>query len=87
MSDDNAQYGIRVVAVCCSWVDTAMIEGTTEGTPKPRQFIDKVVPFGRIATVEEVFDVIVFLTSLKASYMTGVGRIVDGGATLCVHLM
>lgn len=62
-----------------------MIDGATEGTPELRQFIDKVVPFGRIATVEEVSDVIVFLTSPKASYMTGVGCLVDGGATLYVY--
>ena len=62
-----------------------MIDGAIEGTPHLRQFIDRVVPLGRIATVEEVTNVIVFLTSPKASYMTGVGCIIDGGATLCVY--
>jgi NAD(P)-dependent dehydrogenase (short-subunit alcohol dehydrogenase family) len=43
-----------------------MIDGATEGTPQLRQFIDRVVPLGRIATVEEVTNVIVFLTSPNA---------------------
>lgn len=62
-----------------------MIDGATEGTPQLRQFIDRVVPLGWIATVEEVTNVILFLTSPKASYMTGVGCIIDGGATLYVY--
>jgi len=37
------------------------------------------VPVKRLATPEEIADVIVFVASAKASYMTGASIPVDGG--------
>jgi 3-oxoacyl-[acyl-carrier protein] reductase len=37
-------------------------------------------PLGRVATPEEVADVIVWLASDRASYITGQTILVDGGA-------
>ena len=86
---DVAQFVVihteQVLAACPSLVDTPMIDGATEGTPELRQSIDKVVSLGRVATIEEVSDVIVFLPSPMASPMTGVECINDGGATLYVY--
>ena len=42
------------------------------------------VPMGRIARAEEVADVIVFLASPRASYVSGAVLQVDGAATRCV---
>ncbi|KAI0006811.1 hypothetical protein F4779DRAFT_595045 [Xylariaceae sp. FL0662B] len=83
---DNAKYGIRVVAVCPSWVDTPMVDRAMAGDPSLKPLIERAVPLGRIASAEEVSDVVMFLSSHKASYITGVGWIVDGGATLTVHV-
>ncbi|KAH6656003.1 hypothetical protein BKA67DRAFT_690700 [Truncatella angustata] len=82
---DNAKYGIRVNAVCPSWVDTPMIDRAIEGDKSLKSHIDSVVPLGRIASPEDVSNVVMFLSSDKSSYVTGVGLIVDGGATLTVH--
>lgn len=79
---DNAKYGIRVVAVCPSWVDTPMIDRAKLGDAGLQARIEKTVPLGRIATQQEVSDVIVFLSSYRASYITGTTYIIDGGATL-----
>ncbi|KAF7508608.1 hypothetical protein GJ744_009157 [Endocarpon pusillum] len=44
--------------------------------------IERAVPLGRIAKTDEVSDVIVFLSSPRATYVTGAGWIVDGGTML-----
>ena len=83
---DNAPYGIRVNAVCPSWVQTPMMDRAFDGSPGLRESVNKAVPMGRIALQEEVSDVIVFLSGAGGSYVTGVGWIIDGGTTLQMHL-
>jgi NAD(P)-dependent dehydrogenase (short-subunit alcohol dehydrogenase family) len=79
---DLARYGIRVNAICPSWVETPMIDRAVAGDPNLAMIMKRVVPLGRIATKEEVSDVLMFMSSPRASYVTGAGWMVDGGATL-----
>ncbi|KAF2439287.1 short-chain dehydrogenase/reductase SDR [Karstenula rhodostoma CBS 690.94] len=79
---DLAKHGVRVNAICPSWVETPMVEAAVAGNKELEQMMQKVIPMGRIAKVEEVADVIVFMSSPLASYVTGVGWIVDGGTLL-----
>ena len=79
---DNAPYGIRVNAVCPSWVQTPMMDAAFVGNPSLSELVQKSVPIGRIAQPEEVSDVVIFLSGPGGSYVTGVGWIVDGGTTL-----
>jgi NAD(P)-dependent dehydrogenase (short-subunit alcohol dehydrogenase family) len=44
------------------------------------------LPLGRIALPEEVADVVCFLASERASYLTGITITVDGGITRGVYL-
>jgi 3-oxoacyl-[acyl-carrier protein] reductase len=39
------------------------------------------IPWGRMATAEEVANAAVFLVSPRASYITGVNLVVDGALT------
>ena len=46
----------------------------------------KAYALGRIATPEDIADLVTFLVSARASFMTGVCITVDGGATRGVYL-
>jgi 3-oxoacyl-[acyl-carrier protein] reductase len=47
---------------------------------------EKGYPLGRIATPEDIADVVCFLVSARASFITGICITVDGGATRGVYL-
>jgi len=79
---DLAKDGIRVNAICPSWVETPMVERAIAGDPNLSTLMKRVVPLGRIATQEEISDVLMFMSSPRSSYVTGAGWMVDGGSTL-----
>ncbi|THV53465.1 hypothetical protein BGAL_0050g00320 [Botrytis galanthina] len=54
---DNAQYGIRVNAICPSWVDTPMVSKAVQGDPSLGELMKTVIPMGRIAQQEEFSEV------------------------------
>jgi NAD(P)-dependent dehydrogenase (short-subunit alcohol dehydrogenase family) len=59
-----------------------MIDKAFAGSPEVLLTLSDSIPAGRLARTEEISDVILFLSSPKASYVTGVGWLVDGGTTL-----
>jgi len=72
-----ARYGeINVNAVAPGFVKTAMTEKIPEKIKK--MFID-MIPFHRFAEPEEIADVVVFLASDRARYITGQVIGVNGG--------
>lgn len=82
---DNAAHRIRVNAICPSWVDTPMVDAAMDGNPNLEKMMKTIIPMSRIARPEEIADVVLFMTSPRSSYVTGVGWIVDGGTTLQVQ--
>ncbi|TVY80407.1 2,5-dichloro-2,5-cyclohexadiene-1,4-diol dehydrogenase [Lachnellula suecica] len=83
---DNEKYGIRVNAICPSYVDTPMIERAVKRVPGLEKMIAKASPLGRSAVPEEVANVIVFCCSPSASYINGIGLPVDAGMLLTARL-
>jgi meso-butanediol dehydrogenase/(S,S)-butanediol dehydrogenase/diacetyl reductase len=77
---DNARDGIRVNAVCPGPVDTPILSGI-QAVPGLRAIWEDVVPMGRFARAEEIAEVVAFLASDAASYVTGISVPVDGGLT------
>lgn len=82
MAVDLADKHIRVNCVCPGAVDTPMIRSTIELDHNPsklRNILDKMHPLGRMAQPSEIGEVIAFLASDRASFMTGSIVTVDGG--------
>ncbi|CAG8953709.1 hypothetical protein HYFRA_00006598 [Hymenoscyphus fraxineus] len=82
---ENAAHGIRVNAICPGWVETPMVDLALAGDPSLLQMMKTIIPMGRIAKPDEIADVVLFMTSPRSSYVTGVGWLVDGGTTLQVQ--
>ncbi|KAI6080565.1 short chain dehydrogenase [Hypoxylon rubiginosum] len=76
------QSAIRVNTVCPAFVDTPMIQSAIEMNPMVKHAIDNMTPFKRAATVDEVADYIVFLSSPSASFIHGTALAIDAGFTL-----
>ncbi|HBT47733.1 MAG TPA: 2-deoxy-D-gluconate 3-dehydrogenase [Peptococcaceae bacterium] len=75
-----AKYNIRVNAVSPAFISTPMVERVL-ADPKWHQLITSRTLLGRPGSPEEVAEVILFLASPRASYITGANILVDGGWT------
>jgi NAD(P)-dependent dehydrogenase (short-subunit alcohol dehydrogenase family) len=90
VANDYGRSGVRANAVCPGWVRTPMGDEYMDELVQARG-IDREAayelshqqhPLGRPAEPEEIADVIAFLLSPRASYITGASVMVDGGASV-----
>ena len=83
MALDYAAENIRVLAVNPGTIDTQMVRAAAALEPgDPDEIIQKWGkghPIGRVGTPEDIANVVLFLASDKASFMTGEFVNVDGG--------
>ena len=73
LAQEVARRGITVNAVAPGFIKTDMTEGLDEGELK------KMIPANRFGTPEEVADLVAFLVSPKAGYITGNVVSINGG--------
>ena len=76
MSNELAGRGVRVNAIAPGYVETEMAESLEDWK---RREVEARIPLGRFAQPEEIADVIAFLLSDDARYITGAVLPVDGG--------
>jgi len=75
-----AKDGVRVNGVAPGYIRTAQLLSEEHSLgPKGAETAGAFIPMGRIGEPEEIADVIVFLASDSARYMTGQVVVVDGG--------
>jgi NAD(P)-dependent dehydrogenase (short-subunit alcohol dehydrogenase family) len=80
-----APHGIRVNAVSPGLTDTQIwqdIQAAAEDAEQARQHWFDNIPLGRVQTPREVANVVLFLASDEASYITGANLMTDGGMTI-----
>lgn len=73
-----APHGIRVNAVGPGSIDTAMMAGVNSN-PQAMETVMSRTPMKRIGQPREIGDIVAFLVSDKASYITGETIYADGG--------
>ena len=86
---DHGPDGIRCNAVAPGWIDTALNVDFISSLPEPETFearIGNIHPLGRIGKVKEVAELIVWLASPSASFITGQVLTIDGGRTAKLSL-
>ena len=81
-----ARDNIRVNAVCPgdTYVERWRIDERRDGSisfEEELKAMGKALPIGRVGTVEEIANAVLFLASDESSFMTGATLIVDGGNT------
>jgi meso-butanediol dehydrogenase / (S,S)-butanediol dehydrogenase / diacetyl reductase len=87
---DYGRQGVRANAVCPGWVRTPMADSDMDrvahahGLDREGAYAraHRQHPLGRPAQPEEIADVIAFLASPRAAYITGASIMVDGGTTV-----
>ena len=90
MSKDLARDNILVNAVCIGLIKSAQIERAARRrfpdlpVDQAWQRMGENIPVGRIGETQEAADVITFLVSARASYITGVAVNIDGGTSSVV---
>jgi NAD(P)-dependent dehydrogenase (short-subunit alcohol dehydrogenase family) len=75
---EAAGSGVRVNAVAPGPIETGMLNRFT-GTDERKAGLITTVPLKRVGAPEEIAQTIVFLSSDKASFITGASFLVDGG--------
>ncbi|WP_417683898.1 SDR family oxidoreductase [Roseibium sp.] len=82
---DFVGKGIRCNALCPGTVDTPSLRGRIASAPDPveaeKNFIARQ-PMGRLASVDDMTPMVVYLLSDESSYVTGQAMLVDGGVTI-----
>lgn len=78
LSKELGHFGIRVNVVAPGLIDSEMVRGIK---PEILQRYLNVIPMKRLGQAEEVAEVVIFLLSDAASYITGQTIVVDGGFT------
>src|SRR5947209_15509668 len=73
---EYAEAHIRVNAVCPGYINTRMTEETMR---RRGEAILAQVPFHRMGNPEEIAEMVVWLCSDRASYVSGAAYNVDGG--------
>ncbi len=80
MAVELAHLGIRVNSVAPTFIETPLTKPMLDN-PAFRDFVQAMIPLGRIGQPDDVAAAVVYLASPAASMITGTSLLVDGGWT------
>lgn len=84
LADELSPSGVRVNALCPGWIDTPFNDPYWSSQADPEaaaRALEALIPMRRQGAPEDVADVVLFLCSPAARYITGQAVVVDGGYT------
>lgn len=81
-ADRFGEKGLRIMSVSPGIIMTPMAEAAAESHPEAMDFLKSITPAKRTGKPEDVANMVEFLISDKASFMTGSDVLVDGGLKL-----
>ena len=82
---DFVGQGIRCVAICPGTVDTPSLHQRLKDTGDYDAAMSEFIarqPMGRIASAQEITELVLYAASDAAAYMTGQALVIDGGITI-----
>jgi NAD(P)-dependent dehydrogenase (short-subunit alcohol dehydrogenase family) len=80
MAAELAPKGVRVVSIAPTFIKTPLTTPFFDD-PKFHKWVHDRIPLGRLGTIDEVAQAVVFLASPAAGLVTGSSLLVDGGWT------
>ncbi|MDO5725148.1 MAG: SDR family oxidoreductase [Tissierellia bacterium] len=87
-AQEFGKKGLRILSVSPGIIMTPMAKKAAEAHPEQMNYMKSVTPAGRNGEPEDIANAVEFLTSDKASFITGTDLLVDGGlANILPELM
>ncbi|KAF1847893.1 NAD(P)-binding protein [Cucurbitaria berberidis CBS 394.84] len=80
-SEDYANQGLRINAVCPGYTETPMTTKNPEVLKAMQERVQTAVPMQRMGRPEEIADAVLYLAGGRSSFVTGSALAVDGGYT------
>lgn len=82
IAHENAEHGVTANAVAPGYMDTELTRQYLSDHPEKREALVGLIPAGRFGHLQEVVDPVLFLSSPRASFITGQVLYIDGGRTI-----